>query len=98
MRMLMRATLSIEKGNEAIRNGTMGKIIENTAKDMKPEAMYFTCDQGSRTGYFYFDMKDSSQMVTFAEPFLLGLDAKVEFQPVMNSEELKAGLSKLSPR
>jgi hypothetical protein len=95
MRMLMRVTLDIDKGNEAIKTGAMGKIIENAAKDMKPEAMYFTTDNGSRTGYFFFDMKDSSQMPPIAEPFILHLNAKVELIPVMNIEDLKTGLSKL---
>jgi hypothetical protein len=73
----------------------MGKIIENAAKDMKPEAMYFTTDNGSRTGYFFFDMKDSYQLAPLAEPFLLNLNARVEFMPVMNIEDLKTGLSKV---
>ncbi|MBI3726253.1 hypothetical protein HY251_20195 [bacterium] len=98
MRMLMRVTCAIDKGNEAIKNGTMGKILENAAKEMKPEATYFLADAGSRTAYFFFDMKDSSQMPVFAEPFFAQLNAKVEFQPAMSADDLKAGLSKLSPR
>jgi hypothetical protein len=95
MRMLMRVTCDIDKGNEAIKSGTMGEIIERAAKDMKPEAMYFTTDKGERTGYFFFDMKDSHQLAPIAEPFLLNLNANVEVMPVMNIEDLKMGLSKV---
>jgi hypothetical protein len=97
MRTLMRVTVDIEKGNEAIKSGTMGKIIENAAKEMKPEAMYFLTDNGARTGYFIFDMKDSSQVPPLVEPFILSLDAKVELMPIMNIEDLKTGLSKVKP-
>src|SRR4051794_13125443 len=98
MRMLMRVTCAIGKGNDAIRTGAMGKIIESASKEMKPEASYFTADGGSRTAYFFFDMKDSSQLPALAEPFFAQLDAKVEFQPVMNADDLKVGLSKLGAK
>jgi hypothetical protein len=42
-----------------------------------------------------FDLKDPSEIPAIAEPFFLNLNAKVEFSPVMNAEDLKKGLESL---
>jgi hypothetical protein len=64
---------------------------------MQPEAAYFTADKGSRTAYFFVDLKDQSQIPVFAEPFFQELEASVEFMPVMNADDLKKGLSQVKP-
>ena len=95
MRMMMRVTIPVEAGNKAIRDDLVPKLVQQTSELIKPEAAYFTPDHGHRTAYFYFDMKDSSQLVTVAEPWFMNVNAKVEFVPVMNGEELKTGMSTL---
>ncbi|MFD3440277.1 hypothetical protein ACFWU3_22505 [Streptomyces sp. NPDC058685] len=40
-------------------------------------------------------MQDSSLLPTIAEPLFEGLGAKIEIQPVMNSEDMQKGLSAL---
>ena len=42
------------------------------------------------------DLKDPSDILTIAEPFFMGLNAAVDFTPVMNAEDLKKGLGKIS--
>jgi hypothetical protein len=98
MRTMMRVTIPVETGNKAIADGVMGKIIQETMERIKPEAAYFTADHGQRTVYFFCDIKDSSQMPVLGEPLFIGLNAKIDFQPVMNLEELKAGLEKVMKR
>ncbi len=39
-------------------------------------------------------MDDSSDIPPAAEPFFLGLDATVTFSPVMNAQEMQAGVAK----
>ena len=41
-----------------------------------------------------FDMTDSSQIPEVVEPLFLNVDAAVEIKPVMNPDDLKAGLEK----
>jgi hypothetical protein len=41
---------------------------------------------------FLFDLKDTSQLPSIAEPLYNELDAQVDLLPVMNQEELKKGL------
>jgi hypothetical protein len=47
-----------------------------------------------RTALIFFDMADSSGIPPAAEPFFMGLDAKITFAPVMNADEMRAGVGK----
>ena len=95
MRVLLKASMDTEKANEAIRNGTLGKLIQEAMEQIKPEAAYFTSENGQRTAYMVFDMQDSSQMPVISEPFFMNLGAKITYTPVMNYEDVQKGLSQL---
>ncbi|MFK4103809.1 hypothetical protein ACI2L1_27745 [Streptomyces sp. NPDC019531] len=95
MRVLLKVAMDTEKANEAIGNGTLPKLIEASLEQTKPEAAYFTTENGQRTAFLFFEMEDSSQMPVISEPFFTNLGAKVSYTPVMNREDLKKGLSQL---
>jgi hypothetical protein len=95
MRVMARISMPVESGNQAIKNGTMGRIMQETAERWKPEAMYFTTFDGRRTAFVVFDLADSSDMPPFAEPFFMELNAEIMYAPVMNGDDLQLGLSKL---
>ena len=89
MRCLMKVAIPVETGNAAISDGSLGKTIESILADLKPEAAYFAGDNGKRTGFIFFDLKDSSQIPAVAEPWFLAFDAHIELHPAMNLEDLK---------
>jgi hypothetical protein len=95
MRVLLKVSMDTEKANEAIHNGTLPKLIEESLEQIKPEAAYFTSENGQRTAYLVFDMQDSSSMPAISEPFFMNLGAKITYTPVMNREDLRKGLSQL---
>jgi hypothetical protein len=94
MHTMLKVMMEVEASNKAIRDGLLPKLVQQTTELLKPEASFFTADDGQRTAYFYFDLKEASQIPSACEPWFHGTNAKIELKPVMNAEELKAGLEK----
>lgn len=92
MRTLLKASMDINAGNTAISDGSFPKIIKETMDRIKPEATYFYAENGNRSCFMVFDLKDSSDIPSIAEPLFMVLKAKIEFSPVMNVEDLQKGL------
>ena len=88
MRMMLHVVMPIETANAAIRAGQFGPFIQKVLGDLKPEAAFFTETDGSRSGYIFFDMKDSSQLPAIAEPWFLALNATLTVKPAMTPQEL----------
>jgi hypothetical protein len=94
MRFLVKVSVPVEAGNAAAKAGKLGAIIQSILADLKPEAVYFTDDNGQRTGFIFLEMQDASQIPEIAEPRFLALNASVEIHPVMLPADLaKAGSS-----
>ncbi len=93
MRTLVRVTVNdVQAGNKAITEGYMLNVINHLVETTQPEASFFLAENGHRTALLFFDLKDVSDIPRIAEPLFTKLNAKVEFVPVMNQEELGRGL------
>jgi hypothetical protein len=88
MRMMMKANIPVETGNDVVRRGSLGSTIQKILAEMKPEAAYFAEDGGQRTGYIFFDMKDSSELPAVAEPWFLAFNASLTVRPAMTPQDL----------
>ena len=96
MRMMLKAVVDTEAGNEALRNGSMVKAIEQLMQQLNPEAAYFVgSEDGQRSCLVVFDMTDSSQIPVISEPLFNTGRARVTLTPCMNFDDLQAGLSQV---
>jgi hypothetical protein len=93
MRTALKFTIPVETGNSTINDGTLPKTMESILNDLKPEAAYFFSHNGERSGFIVFDLKEPSQIPHIAEPLFAAFNARVEFHPAMNVEDLRKGLS-----
>ncbi len=92
MRFLLKVNIPVEAGNAAAKAGKLGATIQSILADLKPEAVYFTDNNGQRTGFIFLDMQDAAQIPAIAEPWFLAFNASVEIHPVMTPDDLaKAG-------
>jgi len=96
MRMMLKFTLPVEKGNQAFKEGSLGKTLESIMNKLKPEAAYFGPSDGKRSGMVFFDLADPFQIVEVVEPLFSNLNAAVEIVPVMNADDLRKGIAKAS--
>ena len=94
MRMMLRFTIPVEKGNQAYKDGSLGKTMETIMTKLKPEAAYFAPMDGKRAGMMFLDLAEPSQIIAAVEPLFSSLNAAVELIPVMNGDDLRKGLAK----
>ena len=99
MRMLLNVKIPHEEFNRAVREGTVGQKVRRILEDIKPEAVYFTEQDGQRGAVLVVNLVDPSQIPALAEPWFLTFKADVKFQVAMTPENLeKAGLDELGKK
>src|SRR6476660_5170498 len=94
MRMMMKVTIPTQTGNKSIREGVLPKTVMQFVEQYKPEGAWFTAQNGHRTAFFVFDMKNTNDIPSIAEPFFNNLDAQIELAPTMNLEDMKTGVER----
>ena len=92
MRVRLKIQIPVEAGNTTVKSGQLAKITESALATLKPEAAYFFAEGGKRTAELFLDLKDASQIPSVVEPFFMGMNASVDVTPVMNADDLRAGL------
>jgi hypothetical protein len=94
--MLLTAELPHEPFNTLVRQGKAGETIRRVLDAIKPEAVYFTEQDGKRGAIFVVDVKEPSRVPALAEPLFLSFNADCKFRVVMSPDDLaKAGLEEL---
>lgn len=89
MKMLLRITMPNEPFNSMIKKGTIGNILDKIMSGLKPEAAYFTLDDGERSALLIVNINKPGDYVKYGEPFFLMFDASIKYEIAMSPEELK---------
>ena len=62
MRFVLHVSFPTDKFNESVQDGTAGEKLGRILEDIKPEAAYFTTQDGKRGGVLIVEMKDPSEI------------------------------------
>jgi len=89
MRMLMNVKIPHKTFNAAVKDGSAGAKIGKILDAIKPEAVYFSEQNGHRGAVLIVDVPDASKIPALAEPWFLTFEADVEFRIAMTPEDLK---------
>jgi hypothetical protein len=95
MRVMVKFTFPTQETNPLVEDGSIGQTMQSIIGDLQPEAAYFCHVDGKRGGYLVANLEEGSELVSRIEPFFLQLGAEIETFPVMNADELGAGLQSL---
>jgi hypothetical protein len=99
MRMLFNVNIPNEEFNKAVRDGSVGQKLRRILEVTKPEAVYFTEQNGQRGAIMIIEVADPSKVPSFSEPWFLAFNASVEFRIAMTPDDLqKAGLEELGKK
>jgi hypothetical protein len=90
MRFLVKVKPPLERINKSIQDGTFNTKMQQILSELKPEAAYFTEEDGRRTAFLVVDVAESSQITKVGEPFFIGMSAEVHFHPAMTAQDLAA--------
>jgi hypothetical protein len=92
---MLRARIPVEAGNVGLSEGTLPAALQEVMELVQPESVYIGPDEGQRCVMIVFDLKDSSDIPAITEPFFQKMNASVQLLPVMNQDDLRAGMAKL---
>ena len=88
MRLMLKFTIPVEKGNQAKADGSMSQAIKDLINTVKPESAYFYVEDGKRAGMVVFEASDQAQMAAINEPLFAKLNAQVNICPALTLEDL----------
>ncbi|MCP4309101.1 MAG: hypothetical protein GY788_30355 [bacterium] len=90
--MMMKLTMPVEKGNEAIASGAWDQTLDHIIDTLKPSAAYFFLEDGKRAALFIYEAAQAEEMAVINEPIFQALNAAIEQQPVLTAADLGKAL------
>jgi hypothetical protein len=89
MRMLLKAVVDTEAGNEGLRSAP--EALDRLHEFLKPEAFYGVTEDGQRAFIAVFDLADP-QIPVICEPIYRLTKGKITMTPCMTFEDVKKGV------
>jgi hypothetical protein len=96
MRILFAITIPVEPFNTLARSGVAGEKFGAILEATKPESIYFTGNGSGRGAVVVYNAEDGSQIPALAEPWILTLNAHIDYSVAITPDELmQSGLDEL---
>ena len=97
MRFFVRAVIPTVSGNKAIVEGRLSAIIEGLTNELKPEIAFFRANEsgptaGMKSINLIVNGDSAAQLRTKMRPLFEPIQAEVEYEQVMLSDELLEAL------
>jgi hypothetical protein len=94
MKMLLTVVIPHEPFNSLVRKGKAGEVLGNILETIKPEATYFTEQDGKRGGVFVIDVQTASDIPALAGAVLPQLPGRLQ----VSRHDEPGGLAEVRPR
>lgn len=96
MRMLFDIEIPNDPFNAMVKDGSVGPKLQEILGEVRPEAIYFTDQDGRRGAVMVAEVPGASAIPGLCEPFFLAFNATVKPRIAMTPEDLgAAGLDEL---
>jgi hypothetical protein len=89
--MMLKIKIPPESGNRAVKDGTMAKAFESLNAKIKPEAVYFSMEDGMRCAFFFYDVAEEYQFLEIHEPLFAAMGALVYDAPALTWDDMAKG-------
>ena len=93
MRVMLKVSIPVEAGNDAAKSGKLGSTVQSILEEQNPEATYFLAQGGTRTALVFLNLDSAADLPRIAEPWFLGLNARVEVTPAFTPAEMPTAVA-----
>ena len=99
MKFILNVILPPEPFNTLVRKGKAGEMLGKIQQELKPEAVYFTEQDGKRSGIYIVNLTQASDIPKLAEPFFLNFNAECRIRIAMTPDDLmKSGIDQIGKK
>ena len=84
MRMMLKIKIPPEAGNRAVADGSMVKAFESLKAKLKPEAIYFSMEDGMRCVFVFYNIDEEYRFLDIHEPLFSSMGGSRVRRPSLN--------------
>ncbi len=96
MRMMLKVRIPTEAGNRAILDGTLQETFDKVIARIKPEAVYYTMDEGKRCVFMVYEISETASFLSVHEPFFQKIGAEVFDAPALSHADMVKGWAEVA--
>ncbi|MCA8879800.1 MAG: hypothetical protein KDA73_07545 [Rhodobacteraceae bacterium] len=88
---MLKVRIPTDAGNRAIRDGSLQETFDKVIARIKPEAVYYSMDEGKRCVFMFYEISESAAFLSVHEPFFQKIGAEVFDAPALSHDDMVKG-------